>query len=127
MSKLAKVVEIIKSNPQLTKKEMSLLVSEQVQIPRQQAYAYIYNAEKKIGKMPVKEKTVTEKTRKAATEEVKAKRLEQMKEVSDRIKDQSVERESMQAEIDAYMEEADEYVATLKSDFLRRGISAGAQ
>lgn len=126
MSKLAKVVEIIKSNPQLTKKEMSLLVAEQVQIPRQQAYAYIYNAEKKIGKMPVKEKTVTEKSRKKASEEVKAARMEQMKEVSDRMKDQISERAAMQAEIDAYMEESDEYVSTLKSDFLRRGISVAA-
>lgn len=126
MSKLAKVVEIIKSNPQLTKKEMSLLVAEQVQIPRQQAYAYIYNAEKKIGKMPVKEKTVTEKSRKKASEEVKAARLEQMKEVSDRMKDQISERDAMQAEIDAYMEETDGYISTLKSDFLRRGISVAA-
>lgn len=126
MSKLAKVVEIIKSNPQLTKKEMSLLVAEQVQIPRQQAYAYIYNAEKKIGKMPVKEKTVTEKSRKKASEEVKAARMEQMKEVSDRMKDQISERAAMQAEIDAYMEESDEYVSTLKSDFLRRGTSVAA-
>ena len=126
MSKLAKVVEIIKSNPQLTKKEMSLLVAEQVQIPRQQAYAYIYNAEKKIGKMPVKEKTVTEKSRKKASEEVKAARLEQMKEVSDRMKDQISERDAMQAEIDAYMEETDGYISTLKSDFLRRGTSVAA-
>ena len=126
MSKLAKVVEIIKSNPQLTKKEMSLLVAEQVQIPRQQAYAYIYNAEKKIGKMPVKEKTVTEKSRKKASEEVKSARLEQMKEVSSRMKDQIAEREAMQADIDSYMEEADEYISTLKSDFLRRGISVAA-
>ena len=126
MSKLAKVVEIIKSNPQLTKKELSLLVAEQVQIPRQQAYAYIYNAEKKIGKMPVKEKTVTEKSRKKASEEVKAARLEQMKEVSDRMKDQISERDAMQAEIDAYMEETDGYISTLKSDFLRRGISVAA-
>lgn len=126
MSKLAKVVEIIKSNPQLTKKEMSLLVAEQVQIPRQQAYAYIYNAEKKIGKMPVKEKTVTEKSRKKASKEVKAARLEQMKEVSDRMKDQISERDAMQAEIDAYMEETDGYISTLKSDFLRRGISVAA-
>jgi hypothetical protein len=119
MSKLAKVVEIIKSNPQLTKKEMSLLVASEVGLPRQQAYAYIYNAEKKIGKMPVKEKTVTEKSRKKASEEVKAARLEQMKEVSD-------SRAAMQAEIDAYMEESDEYVSTLKSDFLRRGTSVAA-
>ena len=126
MSKLAKVVEIIKSNPQLTKKEMSLLVAEQVHIPRQQAYAYIYNAEKKIGKMPVKEKTVTEKSRKKASEEVKSARLEQMKEVSSRMKDQIAEREAMQADIDSYMEEADEYISTLKSDFLRRGISVAA-
>lgn len=126
MSKLAKVVEIIKSNPQLTKKEMSLLVASEVGLPRQQAYAYIYNAEKKIGKMPVKEKTVTEKSRKKASEEVKAARMEQMKEVSDRMKDQISERAAMQAEIDAYMEESDEYVSTLKSDFLRRGISVAA-
>ena len=126
MSKLAKVVEIIKSNPQLTKKEMSLLVAEQVHIPRQQAYAYIYNAEKKIGKMPVKEKTVTEKSRKKASEEVKSARLEQMKEVSSRMKDQIAEREAMQADIDSYMEEADEYISTLKSDFLLRGISVAA-
>ena len=105
---------------------MSLLVAEQVQIPRQQAYAYIYNAEKKIGKMPVKEKTVTEKSRKKASEEVKAARLEQMKEVSDRMKDQISERDAMQAEIDAYMEETDGYISTLKSDFLRRGISVAA-
>lgn len=126
MSKLAKVVEIIKSNPQLTKKEMSLLVASEVGLPRQQAYAYIYNAEKKIGKMPVKEKTVTEKSRKKASEEVKAARLEQMKEVSDRMKDQISERDAMQAEIDAYMEETDGYISTLKSDFLRRGISVAA-
>lgn len=126
MSKLAKVVEIIKSNPQLTKKEMSLLVASEVGLPRQQAYAYIYNAEKKIGKMPVKEKTVTEKSRKKASEEVKASRLEQMKEVSDRMKDQISERDAMQAEIDAYMEETDGYISTLKSDFLRRGISVAA-
>ena len=126
MSKLAKVVEIIKSNPQLTKKEMSLLVASEVGLPRQQAYAYIYNAEKKIGKMPVKEKTVTEKSRKKASEEVKAARLEQMKEVSDRMKDQISERDAMQAEIDAYMEETDGYISTLKSDFLRRGTSVAA-
>ena len=126
MSKLAKVVEIIKSNPQLTKKEMSLLVASEVGLPRQQAYAYIYNAEKKIGKMPVKEKTVTEKSRKKASEEVKAARMEQMKEVSDRMKDQISERAAMQAEIDAYMEESDEYVSTLKSEFLRRGTSVAA-
>jgi phage-related minor tail protein len=126
MSKLAKVVEIIKSNPQLTKKEMSLLVASEVGLPRQQAYAYIYNAEKKIGKMPVKEKTVTEKSRKKASEEVKTARMEQMKEVSDRMKDQISERATMQAEIDAYMEESDEYVSTLKSDFLRRGTSVAA-
>jgi len=126
MSKLAKVVEIIKSNPQLTKKEMSLLVASEVGLPRQQAYAYIYNAEKKIGKMPVKEKTVTEKSRKKASEDVKAARLEQMKDVSDRMKDQASERAIMQAEIDAYMEESDEYVSTLKSDFLRRGLSVAA-
>ena len=126
MSKLDKVVEIIKSNPQLTKKEMSLLVASEVGLPRQQAYAYIYNAEKKIGKMPVKEKTVTEKSRKKASEEVKAARMEQMKEVSDRMKDQISERAAMQAEIDAYMEESDEYVSTLKSDFLRRGTSVAA-
>lgn len=126
MSKLDKVVEIIKSNPQLTKKEMSLLVASEVGLPRQQAYAYIYNAEKKIGKMPVKEKTVTEKSRKKASEEVKAARMEQMKEVSDRMKDQISERAAMQAEIDAYMEESDEYVSTLKSEFLRRGTSVAA-
>jgi uncharacterized protein YaiL (DUF2058 family) len=126
MSKLAKVVEIIKSNPQLTKKEMSLLVASEVGLPRQQAYAYIYNAEKKIGKMPVKEKTVTEKSRKKASEEVKAARLEQMKEVSSRKKDQEAQREAMQADIDSYMEETDEYIATLKSDFLKKSAHLSA-
>ena len=139
MSKINATVEILKQYPEKTTKELSLIVAEALQVPRQQAYAYMFNARKKLGTGVVKAPkgpsakaqaavaAASKSAKKAkASEEFKERRLEQMKEVSSRMAKVNAEREKMQADIDTLLEESDEYIASLKSEFLRKAAHLSA-
>jgi len=141
--KIAMVAELIKSNPGMIKKDLVALVVKELGVPKQNAYVYIFNANKKLAKGDVVKarkpskmaetvvsaasKTAKSKTSRAEIVQksddevarIKEDRLKMIKNVADRRKaeqqEMDAERKAAKEEMDAYAHEADEYVKSLTS------------
>lgn len=130
--KIAKVAELISSNPGMEKKDLVALVVKELNVPKQNAYVYIFNANKKlakgdvpkVAKAPKVTKTskmaeaIVAKASETAKKNPKAKNLETMKKVTkeQRKQDEALmvaKRGEMVADIDTYLDDADAYISTL--------------
>jgi hypothetical protein len=120
--KIAMVAELIKSNPGMEKKDLVALVVKEIGVPKQNAYVYIFNANKKLAKgdMP-KVRNVKVKTKEVSATKmlkdvgIKAKNLETMKRVSQSQREEArlAKRAELQPVIDQLNDDADEYVKSL--------------
>lgn len=145
MSNIDTVVGIVTANPEMDKAKLVELVIANLGVTKSNAQVYVYNARKKINgptrtvKIPkdLKEahKRTTESRRAGRLESVqksdeeiariKAERLEMMKSMGERrTANEELEREAkraaMQAEVDEYVADAEEYVKTFTSPFLKK-------
>lgn len=118
--KIAMVAELIKSNPNMVKKDLVALVVKELGVPKQNAYVYIFNANKKLAKGDVPKavkaaKVKTSRKAEAASKSVKAKNLETMKRVSESHREEArlAKRAELQPVIDQLNDDADEYIKSL--------------
>jgi hypothetical protein len=114
--KIAMVAELIKSNPNMVKKDLVALVVKELGVPKQNAYVYIFNANKKLAKgdAKVKAKEVSA-TKMLKDVGIKAKNLETMKRVSESHREEArlAKRAELQPVIDQLNDDAAEYVKSL--------------
>lgn len=137
MSNVTRVMELIKSNPDMSKIDLTAKIVEMLNVSKSNAQVYIYNANKKLDKgdmpkernvktkvfsAPKAAKAVKQVKTAAEIEQIKADRLEVIKEVHAKMKREKTEREEMQAEVDEYVNEAQEYVREHAPAFLRREL-----
>jgi len=132
MSKVEMARKIVDQNPSFDRKQLIGAFISQLNMTKAGATTYAYNLTKgqpKTVKMSAivkqvnkkfRERTVTEISRAELSKQMKADRLEMMKEVSRKQKELEAEsmkqdREEMQSEIDEYVKEAQAYVATLST------------
>lgn len=121
--KIAMVAELIKSNPGMEKKDLVALVVKEIGVPKQNAYVYIFNANKKLAKgdMPKAVKAAKVKSKEVSATKmlkdvgIKAKNLETMKRVSESHREEArlAKRAELQPVIDQLNDDADEYVKSL--------------
>lgn len=142
MSNVTRVMDLIVSNPDMSKTDLVAKIVEMLNVSKSNAQVYVYNAQKKLdkGDMP-KERNVKVVTPKVAKErakaevrekneaeiaQIKADRLETMKKVHSKMKREKAEREQVEAEMAAFSGEAEGYVNTISPDFLRRELGIDA-
>jgi hypothetical protein len=133
----------MKANPALAKKEMVELFMAELTMNKANANGYFVSATKKLGNpktAPVRVKKAptekqiaairvaaekkTKKTERVEfNEKAKAYRLEQLKEVSERMKKIEGERDQMYAEMEEYENEAMKYVREHAPAFLRKELN----
>ena len=114
--KIAMVAELIKSNPNMVKKDLVALVVKEIGVPKQNAYVYIFNANKKLAKgdMPKAAKVYVAKTKEVSATKmlkdvgIKAKNLEVIKKVSRAQQEEArlAKRAEMLAETDELLADA---------------------
>jgi hypothetical protein len=135
--KIAMVAELIKSNPDMVKKDLVALVVKELGVPKQNAYVYIFNANKKLAKGDVPKAVKAAKVRmpskmaeavaSAASKTAKSKNLEMMKRVSASHREEArlAKRAELQPVIDQMLDDSQEYVNSLTAPV--RKFIAGAE
>lgn len=133
MSNVNRVMDLIKTNPDLAKADLINKIVEMLNVSKSNAQVYVYNAKKKLesGATPgvvtakvAKERAKAEVREKndEAIAKIKADRLEVMKKVSRKMKHEKAEQEQIEAEMAAFSGEGEEYTQTLSPEFLRREL-----
>jgi hypothetical protein len=133
--KIAMVAELIKSNPDMVKKDLVALVVKELGVPKQNAYVYIFNANKKLAKgdVPKAVKAAKVKTKEVSASKmlkdvgIKAKNLDTMKRVSASHREEArlAKRAELQPVIDQMLDDSQEYVNSLTAPV--RKFIAGAE
>lgn len=128
MSNVNRVMDLIKTNPDLAKADLVNKIVEMLNVSKSNAQVYVYNAKKKLesGTAPkvAKERAKAEVREKndEVIAKIKADRLEVMKKVSRKMKHEKAEQEQIEAEMAAFSGEGEEYTQTLSPEFLRREL-----
>jgi len=134
MSNVNRVMDLIKTNPDMSKSDLVNKIVELLNVSKSNAQVYVYNANKKLdkGDMP-KERNVKTKVFSApkvearekndeAIAKIKADRLELMKKVNTKMKREKAEAAQIEAEMAAFSGEGEEYTQALSPEFLRREL-----